>query len=123
MHKITLGRVGDQHLNTEPFRDSSLIELLLHGEAGTQQTNTLNAICGKSLSRGIGNMQQWNRDRGGNLWGYLVHGIGADQHEVGTASLYAAGRLAENLGSGIPVTGVLQAFNLGKIDAVEAQLG
>ncbi len=64
-------------------------------------------------------MEQRDIDGGLNLGRHLVHGVGADQQEIGAAILQLARFRRQQTGGSGPVTGMLQPLDTGKIDAVE----
>ena len=69
-------------------------------------------------SRGsrVGEVQERNGDRILDLIGHLVHGVGAQQHHVGTAGFQAASDLGEQLPRLVPLSSHLQPLDLGEID-------
>ena len=68
-------------------------------------------------------MQQRNLYGGFDLRGDLVHGVGAEKHEIGPGSLNLPGRCREDFSCGLPITLTLQSLNRLEINAVQGNFG
>lgn len=118
MNVIAFCLVWNQYFNPRLLQ-AAAVERLLHGESGAEQADTVNAIILQRLGGCVGNVEERYIDRLGDLWRYLVHGVGADQQEISTCGLGRSGGFGEYVGGRLPVSLVLQRLNLGKIHAVE----
>ncbi len=123
VHFLLALAIGYQHLNCKFVLHPALVEILLHGESGAQQTHLANAILAELRGRGIGNMQQGNVNGCLNLRGHLVHGIGTDHQKIGAAGLHPLASQAEDVGSGRPVICMLELFDFMEIDTGQTDPG
>lgn len=67
-------------------------------------------------------MQQRNRDPGHHLSGQLVHGIGGQQQNIGSASLKRVGLTVQNGCRSTPVINRLHRRDGGEIQRADQQL-
>ena len=95
------------------------IETVLHGIAGGEQERALQAPGGQRLGGLVDDVDQRHVDPAGHLGRDQMHGVGADQHAVGTGLLQAAGAGRQGFGREIPATGLLEGDDLGKIDRMQ----
>ena len=80
-------------------------------------------MCVDLLGGCVGDVEEGNVDGVGYLVGHFVHGVGADEQEVGTRPLDAEGGLDHQVGGFCPAIGVLEFFDLFEVDAVQGDAG
>ncbi|OIQ74368.1 hypothetical protein GALL_439800 [mine drainage metagenome] len=102
---------------------AAAVEVLLHGEAGSQQTHALVTPLLDGQRRGVGNVQQGNADRCLNRIGHFVHGVGAQHQAIGAGTRQCLGGLGQQGAGCIPLASGLQVFDLREIDAVQNEFG
>jgi hypothetical protein len=98
---------------------ASDVELLLHRVLRPEQADGAQARPLDRGARGVGDVQQGNRDRGFDLRGNLVHGVGAQHDEIGTGPLEGARRVTEKLSGVFPSAFALEGFDVVEVDAEE----
>ena len=118
MYRRAILGLGNQHLETVPGQPA-LVEILLHGETGTEQADPGHPVGLQAAGGGVGDVQQRDVDGGFNFGGHLVHGVGAYHQKIGATGLECAGLGRQQTGGSGPVTGMLQLLYLGEIDAIE----
>ena len=73
--------------------------------------------------RHVGDVHQRDAHGGGDLRGHLVHGVGADDQKIRPAPLQGLCGIGQDTGAPVPVPGLLAAFDLVKVHAVEQAAG
>ncbi|MNG06849.1 hypothetical protein D3C84_901190 [compost metagenome] len=120
MHGLAF--VGLRYEYSQSHRRQAVLEkVLFHGERGAEQADGQRIGVNGRLTRRVGDVQEGNVDCGLNLPGNLVHGVGAQHHAIGAASLQALRRIHQNRRRIVPAPGVLGLFDRAEVDAVHQQ--
>ena len=123
MHAFAVVRLGDEHLDTVALRKTAAVEGLLHGKARAEQADAGQAGTADGGCGGVGDVEQRDVRRGLDGGGHLVHGVGAQHDEVGSGARERLRGRGEHGAGGVPVAVVLQALDLGEVDAVQHDPG
>ncbi len=122
VHSFNAGQVRDNHLNAMLICQSAFVELLLHGESGSEQGNFFQSLMQNLLCYRINNMQNRYSDALLYLRRHLVHRVGTDHQKVGTATLHPLRGINHDPGQSVPVALVLEPLNFLKIHGVHQAL-
>ena len=100
-----------------------VVEAVLHGEGGAEQADALQVLHFDGGGGGVDDVQEGDADGGFDGVGDFVHGVGGEQQQVCAAVLQAFAALREALPGLVPVAGVLQGDDVGKVEAVDEDGG
>lgn len=112
----------NQNLNAL-LPENFLVEVLLHRVSGAQQSHLSDALPVELPGRGFGDMQQRNGNVPLNLWGDLMHGVGADDEKIRSRPLQRLCCLGEDDSAFLPLSLSLAGFYFLKIHTVQQAFG
>jgi hypothetical protein len=105
------------------MRKASQIEILLHGESGSEKTYGVEASLLDLLTGGIRNVKKRNLDMAFDLRSDPMHGVCADDEKVGTCRLDPLSSFSQERSGFAPSSLMLQRFDFMKVNAVKNNLG
>jgi hypothetical protein len=105
------------------MRKASQIQILLHGESGSEKTNGVEASLLDLLTGGICNVKKGDVDMAFDLRSDPMHGVCADDEKVGACRLDPLGSFSQERSSFAPSSLMLQRFDFVKVNAVKNNLG
>ncbi len=113
-----LVRVGHEHVETVAF-ETTAIEILLHREARREQTDRRDIRFANAPRGRVRDMDDRHADRGLDDIEHAMHRVRAKHERLGARTFERLRRAGEHAAGGVPVTNVLQPFDLREVDAVE----
>lgn len=119
MHRFPVRGIRNNHLQTKLPHQGTAVEIFLHREARAQQTHAPDTGAPHILGRGVRNVQQRDGEARVHGVGRLVHGVGAEQDEVGTRRFHAPGRFDQELSCLRPAPRALKRFDAGEVHRVQ----
>ncbi|CRD54055.1 hypothetical protein BN1263460119 [Stenotrophomonas indicatrix] len=122
MHLAAVIGLRNQYVQAEALAQAATVEVFLHGEGGAEQADTLQTGLHDRRGSRVGDMQQGQRAGRLDLSNELVHGVGADQQQVGATGLQPLCGIDHLVAQGIPVAVVLQLLDAGEIQRPHQQL-
>ncbi len=123
MHDGAIGGVGNDYIEPEFVGQTGLVEVLLHGEGSAEQADAVISGGCDGFACRIRDVEQGDAGSGGDRIGHPVHGVGADDNEVGAAAFEPLRGLDHLDGQRAPVAGVLETFDVAEIDRVHQAAG
>jgi len=123
MDSLTFLFVRDDDVQTMFFDKSTAVEVVLHCELRTQQTDLVDPLSLNSLGSGVCDVQQRYPQVILDFIGRFVHGIGAEQKEVGAAILDVPSGFDHFFRGFRPLSLMLEWFDFSEIDGVHEALG
>ncbi len=123
VHQGEIRFLGDQHREPVQRLETPAIEVLLHGVAGSEQTDGVDPGRPHRTGGGVGDVKDLHTGRGFHFGRHPMHGVGADHHQVGAPVPYPPGCVDHHFGGSFPIVAALQLLHLGEVDRDEHQPG
>src|SRR5512147_1624670 len=119
MNEVAVLLPGNEDAEPEVLAEAVLVETLLHREARSKQPHSRDARPLDLFAGGIRNVEQRNPDGCLDGGGDLVHRVGTKHQQVGSRPLERPGDAGQDSSRLTPAPGLLQAFNVVEVDAIE----